>query len=472
MVQIADGGSAERAAAIRKAQQEEAARRAREEQIRKAREEAARKAREENIKKAPPAAKRPPADAAPARNGTGDLHAAAATLRKDKPDALPWGAKETVQTAASVIAGGGLIGLAIKATIDGMVAKKNADAKAVVDGLAPKLSEDGQKALQTLSEQGKLTEVDHKGESLTDALKGLQDEGVDPKVLDTVAQQLADPETQVMQVRDATCGVATPQRALAMQNPAEYARMAASLLTKGEATLPNGQVVKVSASNQQAIDKADLQGSERLNALFQSAVMDYANGDAHYDFEKDQSTLHTAQMDSTTSGLEAEQVKKVNEVLLGCPTFDTQALNDNVDKTIKAQQDLPQDQKKDVYQMYTDELDRQLQAAGDSGSPGLFLTVHGGQKQVIADLQMAHHMGESGFADEYHSVFVSGKDAQGNYVISDATGAEQHVPPEEAARLLTSTPGSIGETSGGTTGYGGVVSAGASRSPGRTSGGF
>lgn len=79
-----------------------------------------------------------------------------------------------------------------------------------------------------------------------------------------------------------TCGVASIQYMLCRENPAEYARLVFGLVTTGRVALRNGDTCEINASGIRR-DNSARTDSERI---FQSSLMEYANGD-HYVYLND-----------------------------------------------------------------------------------------------------------------------------------------------------------------------------------------
>jgi hypothetical protein len=105
-------------------------------------------------------------------------------------------------------------------------------------------------------------------------------DGIDRQdLLADVLAHVEDPIT-ISQKQQNTCGPTTGQLILAKQEPAEYVRLAAGLATpEGSVTLQNGETIK------RKPDWNDANDDERTvgNQLFQSALMEYANGKYDYD---------------------------------------------------------------------------------------------------------------------------------------------------------------------------------------------
>lgn len=119
------------------------------------------------------------------------------------------------------------------------------------------------------------------------------------RALGTVLKQLARPET-INQGEKATCTVTTFQHNLATNDPAEYARVMADLLTTGQAELKGGATMRL--FDGQLHDQSKNNGPERnlVDSAFQSSAFqlmaqnlrDYNNPDSvfHYNVQKDEIT--------------------------------------------------------------------------------------------------------------------------------------------------------------------------------------
>ncbi len=143
-------------------------------------------------------------------------------------------------------------------------------------------------ALQKMLFEGKLPgEKDLKGEGTTlDHLAALSDEntplaeGVDRNALVTdLVQELATPSS-INQGPRGTCAPTTLAIQLAMNDPAEYARIAAGLASpEGTVVLAGGQTL----TREEGTAADDKTGRSTTQRLIGSAFMELANGDRDYD---------------------------------------------------------------------------------------------------------------------------------------------------------------------------------------------
>lgn len=124
-----------------------------------------------------------------------------------------------------------------------------------------------------------------------------------------IQQHLHDPN-HIKQGSDLTCVAAGVQRALAWFDKGTYERVANELLAKGSAQLPNGATLHVSPENLAHIESLGLPANQHLDHLVQTAIMDYANGEAGYDAQ-------TGESSNGKMGLSAQQAQSVFESMLG-----------------------------------------------------------------------------------------------------------------------------------------------------------
>ena len=171
-----------------------------------------------------------------------------------------------------------------------------------------------------------LLSVDSQGKTLLDNLTELSTMKLDPKLasegiqradlLESVMEECATPG-QINQANRGTCTVTSMQYMLCTEQPGEYARLMTGLLSpEGKATLRNGDpLVRVSDSiaKDSATNRSD---SERI---FQSAMMDYANGDENYSNVDDASTKERWWIlpDVDHGGLYPDQEERGLEALFG-----------------------------------------------------------------------------------------------------------------------------------------------------------
>ncbi|HEY9765584.1 MAG TPA: hypothetical protein V6C82_04440 [Chroococcales cyanobacterium] len=149
-------------------------------------------------------------------------------------------------------------------------------------------------SLQRLLLDGKLLEAkDKKGEgTLLDNLSKLADQRLEENInrgelLSDVVQEVENPVC-IAQEGKGTCGASTVQIMLASENPAEYARLISGLASpEGKTTLANGEEIARKPGTEME-DGALRTVSTRLLV---PAFMEYGNGMATYDNEKDKSSL-------------------------------------------------------------------------------------------------------------------------------------------------------------------------------------
>lgn len=169
--------------------------------------------------------------------------------------------------------------------------------------------------LITLLKSGKLTREDSQGRTLLQNLTGLSQQEMGPNldrrtVFNELCSHLADPG-RIRQNQRNTCAPTTIQHLQAMNDPAEYARIVAGVTSEsGEVTMRNGDVLKRDRGSV-AVDNS---GRDNVSRLYQSALMEYANGEDEYDNRTD---LHTREDDTTHSGLYAEQSERALDALFG-----------------------------------------------------------------------------------------------------------------------------------------------------------
>ncbi|MBK7858724.1 MAG: hypothetical protein IPJ65_08905 [Archangiaceae bacterium] len=147
-------------------------------------------------------------------------------------------------------------------------------------------------ALQKLLFEGKLPgPPDSKGEgTLLDHLAQLSDEstplanGVNRDALVTdLVQELATPSS-IDQGPRGTCAPTTIAVQLAMENPAEYARIAAGLASpEGKVVLAGGEVLR----REDGTAGDDRSGRSQVQRLMAPSFMEMANGDENYDNSND-----------------------------------------------------------------------------------------------------------------------------------------------------------------------------------------
>jgi hypothetical protein len=124
-----------------------------------------------------------------------------------------------------------------------------------------------------------LTQRSHDGTRLIDSLDKLASSDV--HAVAGVMFDVVNPR-RIWQGHAPTCTVSTMQYELASQQPAEYAKLMADLVVDGKATMRGGGELRANAAT--AIDAAQQNDDlrSRSEAIFQTAAMEFANGDADY----------------------------------------------------------------------------------------------------------------------------------------------------------------------------------------------
>ncbi len=139
-------------------------------------------------------------------------------------------------------------------------------------------------------------------------------DGIDRQdLLADVLSQVEDP-INVSQEQQNTCGPTTGQVVLAMQEPAEYVRVAAGLASpEGSVKLQNGDEIHREA------DWNDVDGDRRsvANRLFQSALMEYANGRFDYSNVKDSRQVSVGPLKVDIPGMLPTEMVKLVEGMTG-----------------------------------------------------------------------------------------------------------------------------------------------------------
>lgn len=178
--------------------------------------------------------------------------------------------------------------------------------------LQPQINND----LLTLLKSGKLSKKDSKGRTLLQNLGNLSTQEMGPTldrktIFRQLCSQLADPG-KIVQGSHGTCAPTTIQHLLASKDPSEYARLMVGLTSKdGSVTMRNGDELK---RDRGSLGFDGNFGRDVSNRIFQSALMEYANGEDEYDNRTDK---HTAEDGSTYSGLSNADSEKAMEALFG-----------------------------------------------------------------------------------------------------------------------------------------------------------
>lgn len=286
--------------------------------------------------------------------------------------------------------------------------------QAFMDANLQKFTPAGQAALKALKAQGKLEMVDPGWNTLRDNLDAYLKAGGDPAKAEPVLAQLARPEGTIIQAREHACVAATVQLAIARDNPAQYFQMATDLAASGEAKLPNGEVIRVSAKNLAWIDAQDLPPAERTNAIFQAALMDYASGGG-YDMASDLVTTKEAEnVTSTMHGLKPAQAQKLNEALLQVPTLEGPGFFDRLLEKI-GYGSTP-------AEAAAESLTDAMAAALEGGHGGVMVVVSAGLEEIDLPPALKRFLPQEDWrVPRFHMVLVKGvQDGQVTYV--DPTG--------------------------------------------------
>lgn len=176
----------------------------------------------------------------------------------------------------------------------------------------------------TLLASGRLRDTDSRGATLLDNLtamasqplaKGFENDYMRGEVLDFTVAALAHPDG-IEQGSHGTCTATTVEYAYAKHYPAEYVRLLSGLFDpQGEVAMRNGEILQ-RASN---IHYNDDSRRTPVSRVFQSAIMDYANGPlTYYDNYKDLNTPLQARdvaLHGTYKGLFPWEVKRALEAL-------------------------------------------------------------------------------------------------------------------------------------------------------------
>lgn len=130
------------------------------------------------------------------------------------------------------------------------------------------------------------------------------------KLLSDVVQELATPDAIAQHTKN-TCGPTAASIYLAMNNPAEYVRLATGLAS------PSGQVELANGATLQRVDNTiadDGSGRSTSQRLMEPALMDYANGPLGYDNARD---VHTIGGIGTVPGALPFMMEPVLEAVTG-----------------------------------------------------------------------------------------------------------------------------------------------------------
>jgi LysM repeat protein len=209
-----------------------------------------------------------------------------------------------------------------------------ADQAKVLD-LARTANAAGQIALHELLTRGKLTP------SLLDALQGLANDRLDPKIdqRQLVSQaliELNDP-VSISQKSRGTCAPTSVQILIALREPQVYVGLLRGLASpSGLAKLPNGAEIR-----READWSYDNDGGRSIpSRLLQPALMEFANGDADYDNTNDMD-VDPKTHQTTPSGLDGPGAAKLlTAVMEGAPAYQTLGVTYNPDLDASVSQGL------------------------------------------------------------------------------------------------------------------------------------
>lgn len=181
------------------------------------------------------------------------------------------------------------------------------------------LDQEGVGMMQTLAMQGQLDRMGPINRSFGEEIVSrLQTGAVNNDLAKTLMNQIIDPDNNIQQIGNHACVAATNQKAIATLNPALYFITAADIVNTGSGNLPSGETVTVSGANVETLDRYQLEGPVRVDAAFQAALMDHANGADSYDLETDTSTHADGRI---YTGLNEAQAAELNSDVLNAPTL-------------------------------------------------------------------------------------------------------------------------------------------------------
>lgn len=223
------------------------------------------------------------------------------------------------------------------------------------------------------------------------------------ELLADVLAQVEDP-INVAQEQQNTCGPTTGQLVLARQEPAEYVRLAAGLASPGgSVTLRNGDTIKREADWNDVNDD----GRTIANRLFQSALMEYANGEFDYSNVKDTRRAQLGSLELDIPGLLPDEMVKLVENLTGR------------DYTVN-------------YSLMSDKVSPEFEAALEKAGPGSEVPV------------LINYSVDGGGVKETspHYVLVTGYDAESGMVsVSNPWGREEKIALAELqSHLIAAMP--------------------------------
>ncbi|MEW6280753.1 MAG: hypothetical protein AB1758_19210 [Candidatus Eremiobacterota bacterium] len=163
---------------------------------------------------------------------------------------------------------------------------------------------------------GRLTAKDKEGHTTLDHLNTVHTQKLAPGLdryesFTDLTRTLADPGT-TRQNNRGTCSPTTIEFLHARQQPADFARVSAGLLSeKGQVKLQNGDTI---TRNQSGLARDD-SGRSSVDRIYQSSMMEYGNGNETYDNVKD--TNITPSGREIGSGLARGKSQEVMNAVLG-----------------------------------------------------------------------------------------------------------------------------------------------------------
>lgn len=271
----------------------------------------------------------------------------------------------------------------------------------VLTQLKGKLTDAGLAAVKTLKEQDKLNQG-WLGHTLLNRLQNFVKHGGHKELESAALEQIASPD-KIQQARPDSCAAADMQRNLATEHPTKYLAVVNSLFKFGEAKL-HGHTLKISSENMAEIKAMHLKGPALVNAMFQAAAMDVANGKAGYDFKSDTSIFKKHGHLEREQGLTGDAMKTLDAIVGDAPVVTPKDLHHKIEALQK--QGLSEfDAKKQV-------LESELASALKAGHQGAMFAVKDNR----------HHLA--------HAVIVT-KVANGEVTFVDGH-QRQHQVPEAA----------------------------------------
>lgn len=158
-----------------------------------------------------------------------------------------------------------------------------------------------------------LSQPDIAGTRLIDSLARMTTTEQGRLALGDCLRDIANPG-RIRQGQAPTCTVSSMQYELAMQQPAEYARLVAGLAVDGSVTMRGGGILTTSAADSMRTAAAHGDGRSQTEAIFQSAAMEFANGKDNFDLDGQRSVRSDG---STYRGLYPDQIRTMVGQLFG-----------------------------------------------------------------------------------------------------------------------------------------------------------